>query len=296
MDVVSLKLSTLARNLCNQVTGLKYADALEMVAKSAGFESYRAAKALPERHFSLESACHEAAARALREAATTVQLFDDATMKGDYMLDSVDCANILEALSDREFELARRERQKAVEKAAQSKTVTSDGATVHLECEMIDWEVYSHQSCDSDISGFEEYRRQRYVAKLMTYSGWGGGNSPTLAVEVMPLGCTAENSNQMDSLSLVIEINDGVPCVHVSNDLIGDQRLAIFSTRDGVLVRTSESEMTVLPCDGNIDDEEAIVTELDDVPVLDRVFANNCHPSDTVAFCAPEMLSGSYCS
>jgi hypothetical protein len=40
------------------------------------------------------------AVRALRHGAEVVELFDDATMQGDYMLDSSDCASVLNALAD----------------------------------------------------------------------------------------------------------------------------------------------------------------------------------------------------
>ena len=36
---------------------------------------------------------------ALRQGARVIELFDDATMKGDYMLDSSDCASILNAIA-----------------------------------------------------------------------------------------------------------------------------------------------------------------------------------------------------
>ena len=42
----------------------------------------------------------EPVADALRHAAQIVELYDDATMTGDYMIDSTDCAGILNALAE----------------------------------------------------------------------------------------------------------------------------------------------------------------------------------------------------
>ena len=48
----------------------------------------------------------DAAVEALRHAAKVVELFDDATMQNDYMIDSKDCAEILEGLAEYHAALA----------------------------------------------------------------------------------------------------------------------------------------------------------------------------------------------
>lgn len=40
------------------------------------------------------------AAQALRHAAKVIELYDDATMRADYMIDSGECAGILNALAE----------------------------------------------------------------------------------------------------------------------------------------------------------------------------------------------------
>lgn len=50
-----------------------------------------------------------------------------------------------------------------------------------------------------------------------------------------------------DQLSLWVEINEGRPCVHVSNDLYGDMVLSLFATRDGLVVRPDESRIASDP-------------------------------------------------
>ena len=43
---------------------------------------------------------HEPVTNALRHAAQVIELYDDATMNDDYMLDSSDCASVLNALAE----------------------------------------------------------------------------------------------------------------------------------------------------------------------------------------------------
>lgn len=46
----------------------------------------------------IEALITRAQNEAFEQAAMTIELYDDATMKGDYMLDSSECAGIIRAL------------------------------------------------------------------------------------------------------------------------------------------------------------------------------------------------------
>ena len=48
-----------------------------------------------------------------------------------------------------------------------------------------------------------------------------------------------------DQLSLFIEINQGLPCVHISNDLFGDQVLTVFASKDGLYLRPDSLDLSI---------------------------------------------------
>ncbi len=61
---------------------------------------------------------------------------------------------------------------------------------------------------------------------------------------------TAANSRPEDlegqpQLGLIIEVNEGLPCVHVNNDVYGDNVVAIFSTADGLYLRPGDQDSFV---------------------------------------------------
>jgi hypothetical protein len=58
---------------------------------------------------------------------------------------------------------------------------------------------------------------------------------------------TPEEVAGTDQMSLWVEINEGRPCAHVSNDVYGDSVLSLFATKDGVVVRPDEAQVTSYP-------------------------------------------------
>ena len=50
-----------------------------------------------------------------------------------------------------------------------------------------------------------------------------------------------EESAGSDQLSLFIEVNEGLPCVHVTNAMYGDQLVSIFGTSKGLFLRREHS-------------------------------------------------------
>lgn len=62
-------------------------------------------------------------------------------------------------------------------------------------------------------------------------------NGSQFIVDVTPKGSTQETLAGKPQLSLFVEVNRGVPCVHVSNDLWGDQLLTIFGLSSGLYLQ-----------------------------------------------------------
>lgn len=61
-------------------------------------------------------------------------------------------------------------------------------------------------------------------------------------IEVTPRGgasldvCVAHRQYPAFGLSLIIEINQGVPCLHVTNDVMGENVTHLFATQQGLAV------------------------------------------------------------
>lgn len=56
-------------------------------------------------------------------------------------------------------------------------------------------------------------------------------------VDIMRPGLKPSQLEGTPQLSLFIEVNNGVPCVHLTNEVYADQLLSIFATQDGVYLR-----------------------------------------------------------
>ncbi|WP_419653085.1 hypothetical protein, partial [Thiolapillus sp.] len=48
--------------------------------------------------------------------------------------------------------------------------------------------------------------------------------------------CVTHRQYPSFGMSLIVEINQGVPCIHVSNDVMGDNALHLFATQEGIAV------------------------------------------------------------
>ncbi len=64
-------------------------------------------------------------------------------------------------------------------------------------------------------------------------------------VDIAPPHAVPDDVEQADQMSLFVEVNDGVPCVHISNDCYGDQVLTVYATRDGLYLRPDDARFRV---------------------------------------------------
>lgn len=56
----------------------------------------------------------------------------------------------------------------------------------------------------------------------------GGG---ALCIEIAP-----EDGRETPALEVMVEVNKGVPCLHIGNSLYGDNKIHVFSVPDGIAV------------------------------------------------------------
>lgn len=245
MKTVKLNPQVLAKQLCQEFPEISHAKVLELIARSAGYTGFRAMKSCLPAVEGLQELVHRERAKAMRYAAEVIELFDDATMKGDHMLSSTECANVIEGLAQREVELADMERTKELQahaKKSKKKDVRDDNwETIMFTLPMRAWECagFTDDEAEKEVPA---YKQVKYSAQAKVLGGFGERSAPALVIDIVPDGETIIDSKPTDRLSLSIEINDGVPCVHLTNDACAETLLSVFGSRDGLLVREGEGE------------------------------------------------------
>lgn len=246
MKPIQVNPEVLAKQFAKQFPEVGYAKALETIAQSAGYSGYRALKACLRPVESVQETIHRERAKALRLAAEVIELFDDATMKADHMLDSTECANVIEGLAQREIELADRERtRELLAHAKRSSKSNKQGArqdnwdTTMFTLPMRSWEGAGKttQEANKELS---PYKQVGYQAHVFVSGGFSEISAPSLTIDITPYGESVNDEVPSDRLSITVEINEGVPCAHITNDALSNVMMSVFGTREGLLVREGD--------------------------------------------------------
>ncbi len=124
----------------------------------------------------------------------------------------------------------------------QSVLVAASGAPVpapnaeHLlyEGPMLDWRVQE----GFDLAELPAHQRTRYDVRV-------NRSGHQLYVDIAVPHQTPEDLDGTDQLSLFIEVNEGRPCVHLTNSRYGDQVLTVFAVRDGLYLRPDASDLAI---------------------------------------------------
>lgn len=118
--------------------------------------------------------------------------------------------------------------QAAAEKAeAASKVV--------IEKTIVDWQIGQGLSPEE----LPEHQRGKYTLKLEE-------EGSQFRLMIHPQGLDPMKLDGQNVMDMLIEINDGLPCVHLTNDPYDEMLLTVFATRDGLYVRRDGGE-TVSP-------------------------------------------------
>jgi hypothetical protein len=161
----------------------KNTEALELVARICGFDSYRAMRAVSERGTALGKAAAQPA-----------------------------------------------------EQRPNSRSIETPGRVV-FRSPMIDWEWDENQ--DADLEFIPERRRGQFEIVLEDYR-------PQFRVSIRPVGLDLDNYHGKPILDLLLEINDGVPCAHLTNDPAGEMLMSVFSSSAGIVARNEEGNLVRL--------------------------------------------------
>lgn len=106
------------------------------------------------------------------------------------------------------------------------------GQVETLYCgEMLDWRV----SEGTKPGELPEGHRGRFEVKVQRHG-------QQFLLEIARAHVRPEDIEGTDQLSLWVEINEGRPCVHLTNEVYGDMLLSVFATRDGLVLRPDEGE------------------------------------------------------
>ncbi len=70
-------------------------------------------------------------------------------------------------------------------------------------------------------------------------------NACQLYVDISLPHSSPEELEGTAQMSLFIEVNEGRPCVHLTNDRYGDQVLTVFATADGLYLRPDSEELSI---------------------------------------------------
>jgi hypothetical protein len=92
---------------------------------------------------------------------------------------------------------------------------------------MFDWQVY-----DNGMEHVPEPLRRRYE---MTMKQAKSGSQ--FYLDIAPAYQEPDELDGLPQLGVIVEVNQGVPCVHLTNALFGDQLLSVFATEDGLYLR-----------------------------------------------------------
>lgn len=93
---------------------------------------------------------------------------------------------------------------------------------------MIDWEWDENR--DAGLDFIPERRRTQFELVFEDFS-------PQFRVSIRPVGVDLDTYHGKPILDMQLEINDGVPCVHLSNDPGGEMLMSVFGTGPGLVIR-----------------------------------------------------------
>lgn len=119
---------------------------------------------------------------------------------------------------------------------------------------MFDWQVF-----DNGLDAVPEALRQRYE---MTLKQAKSGSQ--FYLDIAPLHKEIEELDGRPQLGVIVEVNQGVPCVHLTNSIYGDQVLSVFATEDGLYLRPEAQQYI---CTGMPDEQST--------PALAAVYARD---------------------
>lgn len=111
--------------------------------------------------------------------------------------------------------------------------VEPEADRVVLNETVYDWRLAEGE----DLAELPEEDRQPYQVRITR-------NTAQFFVDISIPHTDPEDIDGTPCLSMFIEINEGKPCVHMTNDMYGDQLLSVFAIGEGLIVRKNDSTVS----------------------------------------------------
>lgn len=117
-------------------------------------------------------------------------------------------------------------------RAAEAARKAADAAPLKFSRTVSDWCFDEHEHLPADNRPrFSERQLRKFDIDIEQTS------SSQFAVRVSPAGVDRRKLDGTDMLDVLIEVNDGLPCVHLTNDPYDAMLCSVFATREGLFVR-----------------------------------------------------------
>lgn len=113
------------------------------------------------------------------------------------------------------------------------KRTLEDDKHVVFRSTAVDWEL--GQNPDIGFDEVPEVRRQKYDVVLEDFGC-------QFRFLVKPVGVGLDNFDGKAVLDMMVEINEGLPCIHITNDPADAMLVSVFATEMGLLIRPDDAE------------------------------------------------------
>lgn len=258
------ELSTMAKLLHTELAAkgfeLTYAQALEMVAKTCGNRNLHAAQAKAQnnkgvdlqvfaeqeaaRQMFSQLGCYKGRVRELMQAIVAACACSDSrtaeaaihalTVTAGVRLSQEMAPYRWDELQGVFSRKVAQIKRLAFELQRSPVQVDGQGREVLWQGPMRDWMVDDGADAD-ELSA----RQTREFEAVVTRSG------SQLVIDISLPHLSPDDFAGSDSLSLFVEVNQGVPCVHLTNDMYGEQVLTAFGLSDGLYLRPDRSHASI---------------------------------------------------
>lgn len=116
--------------------------------------------------------------------------------------------------------------------AATALRAIENPAHVVFRSTAVDWELADNPQANLD--DVSSTRRTEYAVVVEAFGS-------QFRVLMKPQGVDIDTFDGKPVMDLLIEVNDGLPCVHMTNDPAGEMLMSVFFAGEGLVVRSDES-------------------------------------------------------
>jgi len=232
---------------------ISHAQCLELLAKLEGHRTLHVAQAKPKHAIVMNELAHDQARAVMFESLgryqdrfaeflsdiERIELLEDAG-EADSLFRSIFRSSNGVKLAEGFGELTSDEIPAAYDKLVDKLRATllkragstdAQGEESYFEGTIQDWEKFDGELEPGEI-------RQDYNVSIKR-------SGVRFYIDITPAGCPATELAGKAQLGVFLEVNQGLPCVHVTNDIWGDQLLTVFGLSSGLYLRPNSDDSRI---------------------------------------------------